>query len=309
MEGFSMQETTTIPFSYRNKTYSLEQIMLYLVRREINTYGKQLRGILYTYCPTSMYQYAQNNQVSSWAPKEKEITKEKSLAKEIQNIYEQFYLNKFTLEQKNNIYHRLRQGNKVYRIYDFFDLPSMYSYYQLLKDMVEKFNERKIGYLDIRNQKQQEATLYDLYQDIKKECLQESKEKMPFSKLHTNLDQTPIVANKESQLKINAMYEYLGTQYNPLLLNIIVDTYLKTKDIQAIRKAIKVYYIMHPDTQMIDNTTYTKTSSNENPVYYDQNECLGEGEPYYEYDAHGKKHFVGYLTSDGQFFPDPQDSR
>lgn len=287
------------PFIYRNKEYSLESVLLHLLRREINNYGRSLSGIIYS---LSTQDSTDNN---GYVPNPTAWTEAQQVASEIQSIQRGFYFNKFKNSNDiNSIYKKLKNRNngKSYRIYDYFDLNGMYGYYLLTKSIVEQYNGQKITIQnDITlSESEKKQKLYALYKYLKEINLLNINEKFPYYSIHSDLKKEPIVANKQADNKIEAMYQWLGLPYSPDLLSAIIDTYRENPTINKNELLEKVSKI-----QQVDEVLQQNQSSNNQPQSFqnEHGEDLGPGEPYYEKNENGESVLTGYLTGDGTFFP------
>lgn len=282
------------PFTYNKKEYSLESVILHIVRREINTYGKTLRSIIYSCCPAAVITASGDYTLNP------SYSKNKTLIQEIQNIQDQYYFNRCGNTQKFSILSKLKNAKgKKYSIYDYFNLDAMYGYYELLKNIVEEYNAFK-PVLKYPYSETDERKLWELYKTTRNKQLERIKEKFPKEILHHDFSKSPIVANKESQRKIEAMYEWLGLdEYAPHLVPTIVECY--KEDINQTREHLmrKLDKVM-----MVNDLIQNQNKQNHEYTFYDPHtkECLGSGEPYYE-TINGKKILAGYITSDGDFVP------
>lgn len=280
------------PFIYNNKEYSIEDALSHLLRREINTYGKALRSIIYSCCPASVTGDVKYDEYYS------SFSKNKTLVDEIQALQDAYYYHKFSQNEKFRIIEKLKNNKgKKYSIYDYFTLETMHGYYELLKGIVTTFNFYKPNWKAPYTPKE-EQQLWELYITTRNSQLEEIRQRFPKETLHHDFTKSPVVANKENQRKINAMYEWLGFDgYKPQYVPTIVETYIEDRN-QTIEKLSKKINKIVSINNVLDDKRYNDLT------FYNPKtkECMGSGEPYYEI-INDKKVLAGYITSDGEFVP------
>lgn len=290
------------PFIYKNKEYSLQAVLLYLLRHGIKNYGKALSGIILSCCPesnvtsTTYPDYQDNN--STWS-------KTRTLAKEISYIQNEFYFDKFKNDEDTlSIHEKLKKSNgKTYCIYNYFDLNGMYGYYLLTKSIVEQYNmESQNAQLANVTQEQREYILFDIYRNIRDARLKEIKEKFPHKSIHSDLQQSTVDTKNDFQAKVEAMYEWLGIQDHHDILPFIVDIYRENPSISYDELQIKINKFLKTQ-QILQNDDDKKHTIDKLPTFYNKDgECLGTGEPCYD-QVNGEQVLTGYMTSDGDFIP------
>ncbi len=312
-----------ITFTYKRTTYSLEEALKQLIRQEIKNNGKRLSAIIHSCCPDTIDEYNNDDSIDYQASAyQKPIGKQKRLSIEIKKMQESFYSKKFSSKDRDEITSKVTAiSGKSHRIYDFFDLDSMFAYHLLIKNIVDEYNRilNNVHTTNVQEQllankiitqlgttKLNDAQKFRIYEMVRDITLAHTSKNYGYSNLHSCLEQEPIMTNKGDEV-IEFLYQQMGLpQYTPQCLEKIVSTYQKHKNLT---EDLAYGAILKETNVVAEALEDNKTNHDDRVIAYDPTtgDCLGPVSPQPVYDQQGHEIGVQYFDAEGNVYDSIDD--